>query len=289
MTGPVAAILPGQRLHLQHGPIDLVIGADGDRDAAFAAATDRFQTVLEELVQELPLLRRPVGDAPAGLVAQRMHAACIPQAEGVTFVTPMAAVAGSVADEVLAAMVAAAPLTRAYVNNGGDIALYLGPGARFEIGLAGLDGIGLGRACVDADMAVRGVATSGAGGRSLSLGIADSVTVLAANAAAADVAATLIAGAVDLADHPEIRRVPASDVQDDSDLGDRPVVRAVGLLTPDEVARALAAGVAAARQMRQRGLIVGAALMLRGQARVVGDIAPRAVHDKQEEGILAHA
>jgi ApbE superfamily uncharacterized protein (UPF0280 family) len=289
MTGPVAAMLPGQRLHLQHGPIDLVIGADGARDAAFDAARTRFRTVLDELVQELPLLRRAVGEIPAGAVAQRMHKACTRHADDATFVTPMAAVAGSVADAVLAAMVAAAPLTRAYVNNGGDIALHLAGAARFDIGLAGLDGAGLGQVAITANSPVRGVATSGAGGRSLSPGIADSVTVLATDAAAADVAATLIAGSVDLPGHPAIRRAPACDVQDDSDLGHRPVVRAVGALTPDEVARALDRGVAVARGMRQRGLVIGAALMLRGQARVVGDIAPRALEDKQREGTLAHA
>ena len=201
----------------------------------------------------------------------------------------MAAVAGSVADAVLAAMVAAAPLTRAYVNNGGDIAVHLIGTARFDIGLAGLDGAGLGQVAITADSPVRGVATSGAGGRSLSQGIADSVTVLATDAAAADVAATLIANAVDLPGHAAIHRLPACDVQDDSDLGHRPVVRAVGALTPDEVARALDRGVAVARDMRQRGLVTGAALMLRGQARVVGDIAPRALEDTQREGTLAHA
>ena len=46
---PLATLLPcGTRLHLQHGPIDLVIGADGDRDTAFTAAQARFETVLDE-------------------------------------------------------------------------------------------------------------------------------------------------------------------------------------------------------------------------------------------------
>ena len=47
---------------------------------------------------------------------------------------------------------------------------------------------------------VGGIATSGARGRSFSLGIADSVTVLAEDAATADAAATLIANAVDCDD-----------------------------------------------------------------------------------------
>ena len=286
---PVAAILPGDRLHLQHGPIDLVIGADGARDVAFRAAARRFETVLDGLVAELPLLRRAVGETPAGAVAQRMHKACTSHADAGAFVTPMAAVAGSVADEVLAAMVVAAPLTRAYVNNGGDIALHLAPGQRFRIGLAGLDGAGLGQVAITADSPVRGIATSGAGGRSLSLGIADSVTVLAADAAAADVAATLIANAVDLPGHPAIHRVPARDLQDGSDLGARLVVTGVGALHAAEVNRALERGVLVADQMRQRGQIASAALMLRGQVRVVGDIGAPALNNNKTKGEMADA
>lgn len=267
MSGPVAALLPGQRLHLQHGPIDLIIGGDGDRATAFLAAAARFETVLDELVTELPLLRRPVGQTPENAVAQRMHNACTPHAHD-NLVTPMAAVAGSVADEVLAAMVAAATLTRAYVNNGGDIALHLLGSARFNVGLGGLDGTALGQVAIEADSPVRGIATSGAGGRSLSLGIADSVTVLARTAAAADVAATLIANAVNLPEHPAIRRRPASEIQPDSDLGDRLVTVEVGPLCEDEVARALDAGLARAQAMRKRGLIEGASLMLRRQVRL---------------------
>ncbi|MFD1511311.1 UPF0280 family protein [Lacimonas salitolerans] len=283
MSGPVAALLPGQRLHLQHGPIDLIIGADGDRAGAFMAATARFETVLDELVAELPLLRQPVGQRPQNAVARRMHKACTPHAYD-DVVTPMAAVAGSVADEVLAAMVDAAPLTRAYVNNGGDIALHLLGSARFTVGLGGLDGTALGRVAIDADSPVRGVATSGAGGRSLSLGIADSVTVLARSAAAADVAATLIANAVDLPGNPAIRRQPACEVQPDSDLGDRLVTVGVGTLREDEVTRALEAGLARAQAMRKRGLIEGASLMLRRQVRLV-------CHDAPQSGAvdIAHA
>lgn len=265
----VAALLPGgERLHLQYGPIDLIIGADGDRSAAFSAAAQRFETVLEELVAELPLLRRAVGEAPRGRIARRMYQAVHPH--GGVFVTPMAAVAGAVAEEVLAAMVSAAPLTRAYVNNGGDIALHLTGAARFRMAIAGLDNARLGEIDIAAADPVRGVATSGQGGRSLSLGIADSVTVLAGSAAAADVAATLIANAVDLPGHGAVRRVAARERDPDSDLGDRPVVTHVGPLTTAEVAAALSNGAHVAQDMLKAGLIHAAALFLRGQSRIVG-------------------
>ena len=277
--GAVARLLPdGQRLHLQHGPIDLIVGAEGARDLAFAAARVRFETILQELVAELPLLRREVGDWPAGVVARRMFG--VVQPHGAQFVTPMAAVAGAVAEEVLASMVAAGSLTRAYVNNGGDIAFYLRCGERFRMAVAGLDGSALGRIDVGYDDAARGVATSGWGGRSFSLGIADAVTVLARSASEADVAATLICNAVDLPGHPGVGRAPAQSLQPDSDLGGRLVTVSVGALTEAEVAEALARGAVVAEDICGRGLALSAALFLKGQARMVGQAALSLIPDR---------
>lgn len=275
---PQIRILPdGRRLHLQHGPIDLVVEATGNpatRLAAYDAAGLRFGTILDELCDELTLLRSPVSSAgarPEGAVARRMADAVAPFAAE-TFITPMAAVAGAVAEEVLAAMLAAAPLARAYVNNGGDIALHLAPGAEFRVGLIDRpDRPGLfGTTTIRSGDTVRGVATSGWRGRSFSLGIADAVTILADTAAAADAAASIVANAIDLPSHRAIRRVPARDVQPDSDLGDRMVTRDVGVLATPEVDLALAWGVAAAHNLARRGLIVAAAMHLQGRTRIAG-------------------
>lgn len=270
-----AAFLPdGRRLHLQHGPIDLVIGCDGAdvaRQRAFEAAEARFSTVLEELVAELPVLRERVradGLVPSGQVARRMDRAVRPFAP--EFVTPMAAVAGAVADTVLDVMTAAEPLTRAYVNNGGDIALHLAEGQSFAMAISDHAGQGLGRIEITAADGIGGVATSGRHGRSHSLGIADSVTVLARSAAEADAAATLIANAVDLPGHPAVRRHPASELDPDSDLGQRFVVTGCGTLSTDEVDRALDAGANFANRALSAGRIVGAALFLSGRVRVCG-------------------
>jgi ApbE superfamily uncharacterized protein (UPF0280 family) len=277
-----AAWLPGERLHLQHGPIDVIAKAEGaSAAAAMEAARARFATVLAELVEELPRLRDPDPHAPppAGPTARRMASAVRPhQRRG--FMTPMAAVAGAVADEILAAMTAAGPLTRGYANNGGDIALHLAPGQRFEVAMAGC-----GTLRVAADDGVGGVATSGAGGRSLSLGIADAATVLAANGAAADAAATAIANAVDVPGHPAIRRAPADDLRDDSDLGARLATVSVGALEADEVDAALDRGAALAGALLSAGEIAGAALFLRGRARLIGAAA---LHDARTES-LEHA
>jgi len=275
MNGPRAALLPGGRLHLQHGPIDLVIGARGpasEVEAAYAQATARFETVLGALVEELPLLRQPLGTTrplPRGPVARRMVEAVWPHRA--VFITPMAAVAGAVADEILAALVRGRTLAKGYVNNGGDIALHLAAGEHFRAGIVPDESVPVpaGFATIDAASPVRGIATSGWRGRSLSRGIADSATVLAANAAMADAAATMVANAVD-ADHPAVQRLPARDVRDDSDLGDIPVTVAVGSLPPEAIARALGAGAGEARRLRAAGLIEGAALSLAGVWRLEG-------------------
>ncbi len=267
MERPSAAILPGNRLHLHHGPIDLVIGADGpDRARAYRRAEARFQTVLTELVAELDLLRAPIGcNRPTGPVARRMVAAITPFTD--TFITPMAAVAGAVADEICAALSAGCRLDRAYVNNGGDIAVFLAPGHSLRAAIAEA---AAGSVTLEAGQPSRGLATSGWRGRSHSLGIADAVSVVAANAAAADAAATLIANAVDLPGHPAVRRQPACDLSPDSDLGYRLVTIAVGALSDAEISTALDRGQARAQQMLQDGLIAGAALALAGQVRLIG-------------------
>ncbi|MGV3549542.1 UPF0280 family protein [Rhizobium sp.] len=289
MIAPQASYLDGDasgRLHLQHGPIDLVIGVDGAisleheayyRHHAFALAHRRFKTILEELVAELPLLKSPAtpdSPEPEGSTARRMVAAVRPYSAE-HFITPMAAVAGAVADEVLAAMLEGFTPDnrprRIHVNNGGDIAIHLDPGADYRIGIAREDGADLGAFAIAADSPSRGIATSGRGGRSLSMGIVDSVTVLAASAAEADAAATIVGNAVDLLGHSSVTRMPANRIKDDSDLGERLVVTGVGPLNPVEIRRALDAGATMAEYLKATGLVHRAALFLRDQGRVVAD------------------
>jgi ApbE superfamily uncharacterized protein (UPF0280 family) len=308
----IALLSGGKRLHLQDGPIDLIVEAKGreaDVRSAYEAAARRFTGLLDELCSELAELRKaadPLRTALKGIVARRMHAAVAPFAtqEFITpmaavagsvaqeFITPMAAVAGSVAQEILGAMLAAAVLDRAYVNNGGDIALHLTGREQFTVGLMDRpDAKGIMRMMsVDADDLVRGIATSGRLGRSFSLGIADAVTVLARTAAEADAAATVIANAVDLPGHPAILRMPANELQPDSDLGERLVTRDIGALTEPEIAAALEAGARCARHLLAAGLIEGAALRLLGETVLVGTTgfaAPHRLHRDQIQAIHA--
>jgi ApbE superfamily uncharacterized protein (UPF0280 family) len=265
----VSARLADGRLHLQHGPIDLIIeafGAPAEVEAAYRQAIARFGDILATLVRELAVLRRPVDDVYPllqGPVARRMAAAV--WAHRAVYITPMAAVAGAVADEMLQALVKDRALDKAYVNDGGDIAIHLAPGYELRAGIFvdALDGM----VRLSYDQPARGIATSGWRGRSFSLGIADAVTVLAGTAAAADAAATMIANAVTV-DHPSIKRRPARQLDPDSDLGELPVTVAVGALPASAAEQALDNGATEARCLRLRGLIEGAALSLNGAWRV---------------------
>jgi uncharacterized protein len=266
----------GRRLHLHHGPIDLIIQATRDLTqirVAYAAATNRFATILDELCEELPFLRSqtfPGGPLPDGRVAKRMVNAVSPfSARG--FITPMAAVAGSVAEEILDIMTSSASLDIAFVNNGGDIAIHLAPGENFSVGIVQRpDALSLfGTLQIESIDPVRGIATSGWRGRSFSLGIADAVTVLAATSSMADAAATVVANAVDLPAHPEVLRVPACEIAPDSDLGNLLITRNVGRLTSEEVGIALSYGETVAQQLITERLICGAALHLQGETRIV--------------------
>ena len=281
MSGAVRQRLADGRWHFQHGPIDCVISAEGDADVVAACtgrAWQRFEGVLDELVAELPLLRADLSSlagarvAPRGSIARRMVEACRAHATNGRFITAMAAVAGSVAEELIACF-DEPRIRRAYVNNGGDVGLRLAPGTSFEVGLFtdpehGLAGLPLdGRFSIAAGSSVRGIATSGWRGRSLSLGIADTVTVLATSASAADAAATVIANAVDVDDARIVRR-PATDVRDDSDLGHRLVTCAVPVLPAMLVEQGLERGAAQARREIEAGRIVAALLCLQGRSQV---------------------
>ena len=286
-----------QRLHLHDGPIDLVMQAFGtapEVKRAYRAASARFVSVLDELCSELSYLRRactPDAAWPQGAVARRMVAAVMPYATQY-FVTPMAAVAGAVAEEILSAMVSAAELSRAYVNDGGDIALHLSRDEKFVVGMVERpDRPSLfGTTTVKSADPVRGIATSGWRGRSFSLGIADAVTVLADRAAAADAAATIIANAVDLPGHPSIVRVPACELAPDSDLGHRAVTQAVGELSLTEADQALQSGERTAERLLRMGLIQSAALNLQGETRVIGALGDsRRIATRVQERGAVHA
>lgn len=270
MTGglQITWLPDGKRMHLHHGPIDLIVEIWGvGKTAAYQRAAERFQTVLQELVDELPQLRQAADSKNCfrGDIARAMHGAALRHLP--EFVTPMAAVAGAVADEIAQEIALAPNVDKAYVNNGGDVALFLGQNEEMVADMGG----GAARATLHGSGCVRGVATSGWRGRSLSFGIADAVTVLASSAALADVAATLIANEVDLPKHSGIVRAVAGSQQMDSDLGQRLVTVAVPLLSEQEALAALQRGQVFAQRLDKSAGVFGGVLALQGQVLTFGE------------------
>jgi ApbE superfamily uncharacterized protein (UPF0280 family) len=287
---PQRTKLPNGQQHFAWGPIDLVIGAQSEFhyqvdliEQAHDNAWTRFQDILPELISELSTLKQSVRAGAhnplSGTIARSMWQACQPFLP--KFITPMAAVAGAVADEIIKSYQIDG-LRKAWVNNGGDIAVHLAPNQTIPIGICAdsyrardniqkwgtfnLDG----QLTISYKDPVRGVATSGWQGRSFSMGIADSVTVMARTAACADAAATIIANAVNVDDVRIIRR-KACDIKDDSDLGESLITTHVPTLEFEVIEHALENGLIVAQALKDQGLIWGAILSCQQQVNYVND------------------
>lgn len=262
---------------MRHGPIELFLRVDTDetlkRYEAFKVAAREFKPILPDLCGELGLLRQPIGAKianPGSPVAVKMIEAASLFSDN-CFVTPMVAVAGSVADYLVDCVSRKVSAKRIYVNNGGDISVKLAKEETFAVGICSDVATGeiTSNATVHASDGIGGIATSGWAGRSHSLGIADAVTVFAGTAAIADTAATLIANAVDLNSSQKVTRAPANDLSPDSDLGGKLVTAHVAQLDEFEKQDALAAGAEFAQELIHSGVVHSAYLSIQGQATVV--------------------
>ena len=248
------------RLFLQHGPINIVLEAIGiDKDLAYQNVKGYFETLLEQLVLDMELLKEEVvfNRKFNNKISQSMQDAT--ERYSPAFITPMAAVAGSIADNILRVLINNTNLEKAYVNNGGDVSFYLNKNQIMKTSLAAIPNM---IAEIKYKDKSRGIATSGWRGKSFSRGIADSVTVLADNAAMADAAATMIGNAVDIYNHPKIKKQPANEMYEDSDLKNLLITVEVGLLTKVEIKEALKNGYQTALQYIDKDLINTALIQL---------------------------
>ena len=248
------------RLFLRHGPINIVLEAIGiDKDLAYQNVKGYFETLLEQLVLDMELLKEEVvfNRKFNNKISQSMQDAT--ERYSPAFITPMAAVAGSIADNILRVLINNTNLEKAYVNNGGDVSFYLNKNQIMKTSLAAIPNM---IAEIKYKDKSRGIATSGWRGKSFSRGIADSVTVLADNAAMADAAATMIGNAVDIHNHPKIKKQPANEMYEDSDLKNLLITVEVGLLTKVEIKEALKNGYQKALQYINKDLINTALIQL---------------------------
>ncbi|HWR06084.1 hypothetical protein [Sporomusa sp.] len=264
----IAITAPGQ-VKLDYGPMQMTISAQGGSGPLTELAQQAAgyaKTVLAELAvyQKTAASPQQAIIATDGLpdVLQCMLAAV--KRAGDATLTPMAAVAGTIAD-LTADWLLAQGAVKAIVNNGGDIAVRLTGPWTTAVGVA--PALGLQPTHVlplDTGRGIGGIATSGLGGRSFTKGIATAAVVAAGTAAVADACATSLGNAT-YVEHPAIKLAWAEQLDPNTDIRGHLVVREVGLLPPAVVETALRQGWARAAELYKQGVIAGAAIFVQQQ------------------------
>ena len=162
-------ILDDGRVFFDYGPASMVVTARrGDEDLSDLAALafPFLRDSLSEIARALPILRQyPDGMDYSELTGLPRVMAESVLATGESTLTPMAAVAGTVAD-AMADWLFARGADLVAVNNGGDVALRLGEGRSIRMGiLPDLNGRVTEIVEIRAEDGIGGVCTSGLGGR----------------------------------------------------------------------------------------------------------------------------
>lgn len=178
--------------------------------------------------------------------------------------TSMAAVAGTIS-EMVCNYLTERGATKVLVNNGGDIAVHLGDGESTRVGIIPRLGAQPSHYVqLSSASAIKGIATSGFGGRSFTRGIADAAVALAAKPSIADACATVLANAVNV-ESPLIERRQARELDPATDIPNLWVTTKILPLPGETRDCALANGMEKAREMVDSKLLFGAILFLAGK------------------------
>lgn len=244
--------------------IEVARGA-AEESIGYLEQVARCRSVLIQLIPDIVSLQEE------DLAAKMITAV---EAVGDVDLTPMAAVAGTIADAV-ADWLVGQNMDRVIVDNGGDIALRLKAGETATVGIRPrLDNFQISHLLrLDGSQASWGVTTSGVGGRSLTRGIASAVTVLAANASVADAAATAIGNACFVADG-NIIQAPAESLDPNTDLAGLSATIEVGELLPEKVLKAIESARQKAEMLSQQKIIRGAFIALQNVFAISDGLKP---------------
>ncbi|MFZ3048458.1 MAG: hypothetical protein WA151_21295 [Desulfatirhabdiaceae bacterium] len=272
--------LPGGRAVLaENGPLHMVIqafqGPDPHLERAMDAAEYAFDC-LKRVADQLPVLKRWPGDIhalPSDPIPRAMVESV--RAIGDSDLTPMAAVAGTLADAV-ADWLFELGLSRVIVDNGGDIAIRLAPGETARVGLRPeIQHPEISHVLtLDSRHRSWGVNTSGLGGRSFTCGVASAVTAIARTSSLADAAATAVANACFVAGA-DVVQMPAEQLDPNTDIPGLLVTVTVGRLSPTQTAEALSNALKKAEQLTQKGVILGALVAVGNQMVQTADLSDR--------------
>lgn len=199
--------------------------------------------------------------------------------------TSMAAVAGTFADNI-ADFIVAKGGTKVMVSNGGDLAIRLKAGESTKVGIVSdIREKSFSHVIkVTSESEIRGIATSGFGGRSMTKGIASAAVAFGRNCREADAAATLLGNhcfSPDLA----IRQVLAKDLDRDTDIPGQMVTLSVGDLNSGTPGKALMRSLDKAKELMARQAIIGAAVFVRGQSFVLPEYLAKEIYQVRKDKI----
>ena len=255
-------------MFIEVGPVSVVV--NGEKDG-MPFEFDRFRveekirSILEEIKEYLPVLKQK-----AHKIKNTNHMSYVPRkmVDAVKVIdevslTPMAAVAGSIAD-ALKEFLKNEWLDLISVNNGGDISIFNKNGRELKIDIGDIHtGESSPHLLSIEQITDYGLATSGFGGRSFTLGLADSVTVIATTGALADAAATFICNCTNTETDQVIRR-KASEIDPLTDIPDYEVTIKINDLSNFDIMKSLENGLYNASKLKQLNFIYDAVIKLRG-------------------------
>ena len=255
-------------MFLEIGPASLVIqGEKNGKPYEFEKEllVEKVNSILAEIREFLPVLKQKaykikntkhMPDVPKKMVEA---AKAIDEAS----LTPMAAVAGSVADGIKE-FLRNEGLDLASVNNGGDISIFNKKGRGLKIDIGDINTGERSPYILNIEQLIDfGLATSGFGGRSFTLGLADIVTVIAATGAVADAAATFICNCTNI-DSDQVIRQKASEIDPLTDIPDDNITMRIGKLNEVDILNALENGLDIAANIKNKKHIYDAIIKFQG-------------------------
>lgn len=279
-------LLQGGAALVECGPMRLVIDARIGKVAQpqqSMRAAEQAVWLLEGVARARPFLGRNYRELisqVADPLALKMIASV--QAVGDEDLTPMAAVAGTMADAV-ADFLFERGMTRVLVDNGGDVAVRSCDGEPVKVGIRPqVDSKGISDVILlGPERTAWGIATSGFGGRSLTRGVLESATVVAADASLADAAATAVANAGTIADGAVVRS-PAEAIDPYTDIAGLGVTVRIGPLAEERKQQAIDQAIRRAEQLIERRIILGAYAACQGLTAMTRFIAERLITTSQK-------
>ena len=255
-------------MFLEIGPASLVIqGEKNGKPYEFEKEllVEKVKSILGEIREFLPVLKQK-----AYKIKNTKHMPDVPKkmVEAVKTIdeaslTPMAAVAGSVADGIKE-FLKNEGLDLVSVNNGGDISIFNKKGRGLKIDIGDIHTGESSPYMLKIEQLIDfGLATSGFGGRSFTLGLADIVTVIAATGAVADAAATFICNCTNI-DSDQVIRQKASEIDPLTDIPDDNITMRIGKLNEIDILNALENGLDIAANIKNKKHIYDAIIKFQG-------------------------